>query len=68
MSKNFWPYCLTKGTLNHELKNKDMMETVRCVCSEKLKLAMLRKSKHNVIFSGDINFRCVVMGKVLESD
>jgi len=26
-----------------------MMETMRFVCLEKLKLAMLRKSKHNVI-------------------
>jgi len=53
-----------EGTLNHELKNKGMMKTVHCVCSEKLKLAMLRKSKHNVISSGDINFHCVAMGKV----
>jgi len=56
----------TKGTLNHELKNKGMMETVRCVCYEKIKLAMLRKSKHNVISSRDINFQCAGMGKVLE--
>lgn len=46
-----------------------MIETVRCVRSEKkikLKLVMLRKSKYNVILSGDINFHCVAVEKVLE--
>jgi len=43
MSKNFWPYCLTTGTLNHELENKGMMETVRCVCSEKIETCYIKE-------------------------
>jgi len=56
----------TEGTLNHELKNHEILEIVRCVCFEKLKLAILRKSKHNMISGRDINFHYVAMRKVIE--